>query len=409
MMKDSSQDKVVRVIIVGGRPFPNYQAFLSQENKIYKIVILHTPEGIDNYKNLKQVLTNLAEKRVWEKDFEINAYSISETLDKLTKIKEHFPKFKMSIDVTSAPKISSFAAMEFVMNNANSELIYNNTKNGQLEIFRKDLEKDALHLKQENEFLKPPTVEEYLKIYGRQGKDNFKVSELTLSKKEALDLVNYVLVLKEEGVKFFDYLRKTLQVKVTNNKRKKTLNISNVKFLNELEEVAKKGFLRIIKKSNTTISIEIDESNFKFLDGKWLDFYTSKIAEKTGLFHDVKHSLEIPLRTGATNELDFIGILKERLPGVAVIGECKTGVNPLDTKELDKLNSLAEMIGGDYVLKLFITNRFSSEYDDDKNKKKSLENFKKQAEARKIKLIMGEDLIKLDEKIKEYVEKFSPL
>lgn len=168
---------------------------------------------------------------------------------------------------------------------------------------------------------------------------------------------------------------------------------------------------------------------WEFVAGKWLEYLVWDAARKAGCFDDIRMSVEIPGQFGL-NELDLAATVSANL----LIAECKTDANPFISKAakdrqaehirsnpgfrpevdasrdsgtayLDKLNSIAGLIGGSFVTKLFICSQRAP----DPVKKpwmfKPYESFIGQAKERQIVVITGDQLDRLPALLREQAER----
>lgn len=115
------------------------------------------------------------------------------------------------------------------------------------------------------------------------------------------------------------------------------------------------------------------------MDGQWLELFGYDAAKQAGCFDDVCYNLAIPIpNQNATNQIDLAATYAASL----LIAECKAEEEPFKTAHLDKLSAIANMIGGSFVVKLFITAR----------SRQKTESFLDQAKARQIVVVTGEQL-----------------
>ncbi len=399
-------NKEIRIIMVGGRPFPNYQGVISDIDKIHKIAFIYTSEGTKNFKNLKAALEKIhsdGEKLLDPFAIEINAYDVNDSFKSLLTLREKYPGYLLSIDVTSAPKISSFGAISYIMKDQNSRVIYVDSRNGIIHEFRV---KNQSLLEKSQSPIEPPNIMAFLSTYGRESRSNFDIEKIGLSDEQGIKIAKYLVSLKQIGVEFLDAVRSDAMKNKNNFHSLRIITLSSKKFGKILKRLSAMGLFKNVNPVGDKISVKMSEEKFTFLNGKWLDFYVAKIAEETGLFKDTRFSLEIPSLTGASNEVDFIGILQKYSIGAVVIAECKTGRvdSVFNSHELDKLHSVSKMLGGNFVMELFITNRYREHIG-----KAKLESFEKRAKVRNIEIILGNELPDLSSKLEKLISNFRPL
>ena len=127
---------------------------------------------------------------------------------------------------------------------------------------------------------------------------------------------------------------------------------------------------------------------WRFISGGWLEIYAWVVAQEARCFDDCRYGLEIP-SDGGKNEIDLAITYAASL----LIAECKTDDNPFTSeniKYLDKLNSIASMIGANYVARLFICTQKPM-----LGNKEAYDNFCQQADDRQIVIVTGNRLCDL--------------
>lgn len=132
----------------------------------------------------------------------------------------------------------------------------------------------------------------------------------------------------------------------------------------------------------------------KFVNGTWLEVFAWWAASESGAFDDIQCGVEIQNQK-VSNELDLAATSSASL----LIAECKTGDQDFkkmrDGLHIEKLHSIADMIGGNFVHKVFITSRRTPSAE--KSEFKHFVSFKEQAAARQVVVVTGENLLKLPE------------
>jgi Domain of unknown function (DUF1887) len=120
-----------------------------------------------------------------------------------------------------------------------------------------------------------------------------------------------------------------------------------------------------------------------FFTGTWLEYYAWHCAHEADVFDDIHMDIKIPNIAGATNQIDLAAMRSAML----LLGECKTG--PFAADDLAKLDSLANMLGGQFVTRILITGCTSAA------NQKSWQSFYEQARERKVVVVTGDDLPRL--------------
>ena len=133
-----------------------------------------------------------------------------------------------------------------------------------------------------------------------------------------------------------------------------------------------------------------------FLNGAWLEEYVWEVAEELrrqepGLFDATGKG--VVFRSGsAVREIDFIALRG----GVPLIASCKSGTDPWQKQDLDEVAAIAQLLGGSYAIRLFITHQPppTSSYP---NTADPYVQFQEQASRQRVVLISGQELGRLAE------------
>ncbi len=161
-----------------------------------------------------------------------------------------------------------------------------------------------------------------------------------------------------------------------------------------VRSLVKYAFLTITDKTSEGLECTIaSEEMWQFLKGDWLEFYVWHEAEKASFTDDCQWGQKIVVDqklaiTLPSNELDIALTYQARL----LIAECKTSKKPFDSEDLDKLYSIANLLGGDFVKQVFIT---SCPRPNGENEQ--FDNFKRQADVRRISIVTGDQLLNVGE------------
>jgi len=137
---------------------------------------------------------------------------------------------------------------------------------------------------------------------------------------------------------------------------------------------------------------EIEETTGKslvrFATGDWLEVYAWWAAKEAGCFDDYRCVVTIQ-NAGAGNELDLAATRAAAL----LIAECKTDDCAFkmikEKKYIEKLHSIADMVGGNFVTRLLI---LSQTVPQDADEQKSYQSFCEQSRARQVVVVTGEQL-----------------
>lgn len=124
--------------------------------------------------------------------------------------------------------------------------------------------------------------------------------------------------------------------------------------------------------------------------GHWLEQLVWQAARSlryagAALFDECQRSVRFRLED-ATREVDFIGVRH----GMAVIASCKTGNDARNKAHLDELAAVAEKLGGNYCVRLYITDQVRQA--PPPNQVDPWEQFLAQARSARTVVVTGSDL-----------------
>lgn len=226
------------------------------------------------------------------------------------------------------------------------------------------------------------TVEEYMGSYGRTYE--IPKSPDYRKKAESWYLIAQVLAQMPEATQI---LLKTLrEAQNSTSPLSLKMNIQAEQLALQLSAI---GVLSITTRTAETLECTIrDSDTLEFLKGDWLEVYVWHEANKAGFADDCQwgYKIVVDQKIAATlpsNELDLALTYKARL----LIAECKTSKDPFDPIFLDKLYSIANLVGGNYVRQVFVTNCPRPQKGTDR-----FDNFSRQAEVRRITVVTGDQL-----------------
>ncbi len=133
-----------------------------------------------------------------------------------------------------------------------------------------------------------------------------------------------------------------------------------------------------------------------FLNGDWLEEYVLAVAEalrgqEPDLFDTAGQGVKFRSGT-AEREVDFMALRG----GTPLIASCKTGADPWKKEDLDELAAVAQLLGGNYVTRLFITHQ-SPPLSPSPQSPDPYEQFREQARRLRIVPVTGRELGRLAE------------
>jgi Domain of unknown function (DUF1887)/CRISPR-associated protein (Cas_Cmr3) len=180
-----------------------------------------------------------------------------------------------------------------------------------------------------------------------------------------------------------------------------TNSFETSEFLRDLEAI---GLVSKLQADERHFHFTLSEEQFKFLDGAWLELYTYQEARRLGLFDDIQWSKEIidndPERTARFplqyKELDISLTYKAQM----IVVECKTGKEGLESKTLDEIVTIADLIGRGFVEKLLVSSH-SLPDKMDANQQSSQEDFQTKAKRRGVYVVAREKLPLLSDILKK--------
>ena len=228
--------------------------------------------------------------------------------------------------------------------------------------------------KVDNERFFKVTVEEYMQAYGR----TYEIPKPPAYRQMAESWYATASALAHEP----DATQ--LLLKAIREARQDPLAIAmDVQTEQLIQQLAALGVLSITGKSAYRLNCTIANSeHLEFLKGDWLEVYVWTETIKARFADDCQWGYKIRTELPA-NELDLVLTYNARL----LIAECKTSKDPFATDHLYKLHSVADLVGGNYVRQVLITNCLQP-----KRKNNQFDNFTQQAKLRRISVITGEQL-----------------
>jgi hypothetical protein len=359
--------KKALLIVAGGRAAPDFAALECVKPEL--VVILTTHEGWGEEQNFRLLIPTLPDREPIPETIKVASYSFEETEKQCLKICEVYPltMWDWTFSIGSCPKIMAIAAYE-VARQLEIPCIHVDTQHEKIISLVKNINVSA------HDFFNMD-VKTYISIYGREP-DTMNDERLVYRRiAEGWGHIANLMISSSDTPMFMHYMRD-----------KQAENIPSLLATSGLCQ-ALKGYnaVELHSLSNGIASCKFTNKHFaKFLGtGDWLEVYSWQEAKKAGIMSDCQWGYSI--KSSAKNELDVVCTYKAQM----IFAECKTDGKPFNTKYLETINSKAEMLGRNYVTKIFVTNA--------SNTLPTYKNFAEQAKLRRIAIATAENLPSLSD------------
>lgn len=376
------ETKNALLILVGGRQTTNVLTAVHLRPDV--IVPLASQEALqegDAWSQVKDSLAQICPAGV-EEPVPIDAFDIEQVRQECRAAVARNNDAQWYFNLTCASKIMGFGALE-VAKECHASAWYLDTITRRVVTLVGDPPKSDLF---------QLTVEKYLSGYGRRCVESDEPSE------KLFVFAKQLAQRPMEAMRFRDSLRNSGFNSVGRNQTKTVRFNSQARFVSTICEQAKiAGLIKAFTQSNGYFEITVVGNDlYCFLDGEWLEIYVYAKACEANCFDNKKLNIMIPGVSG-TNNLDLAATHSASL----IIAECKTE-KEFKTEHLDKLNSIANLVGGNYVGRIFITSKEINPYNS--SEKRSFDDFCGQAKTRRVVVISGKKLKDLDQIFQEEVK-----
>ena len=364
--------KKALLVVAGGRALPDVIALFCVQPEL--LVFLTSEEGW----HAEEVFESIAQSVPTCKNIfpirNVSAYNFEAGKRACEQVCESYPEaeWEWIFAIGSGPKITCIAAYE-VARQKGIPCLYIDTVHEKVVSLVKEYagqEKDLFHL----------DIPRYMKIQRRTYRENKGTTAAYRSTVEQWGHMARELALSPDTVHFTFTLRKK------DRKESDPVTLPS--------ELATSPLLQTLEKTYNLIEIKPDSAGTlictftsseaaHFLStGDWLEIYVWHEAKLAHFVDDCQWGYRV-LDGNAENELDLAVTYKAQL----IIGECKTDYNPFKDKRkyLESLDSTANLLGGLYVTRVFITNQPKT--------REGYDSFKEQAEKRRIVVVTAEDLL----------------
>src|SRR5581483_1201536 len=363
------EKKKALLVVAGGRAVPNVLSLLWIRPQVVRVIL--SKEGWDHRQAFKDIASSLPDCQV---DFipDIDAYDFESGLEACQKAIEPYSAAQWGwvFDITSAPKITGIAAYE-VAKRLNISCWHADAQRDRHVSLVKPVEIDKtrfFHL----------TLDDYMKAQHRTWK---------LSRGPVPGYRKYIkrwaefakeLVLSPDTGELLQPLR--------DKKRGDSVPLPFHPGQSSLLKAAgDQALLAVQELTPGAVTGQFhSEAAAKFMGtGDWLEFYVWYEAIHAGIADEAHCQWGCSIHDGPVEkELDLALIYQAQL----ILAECKAELNPFNARRghLHELQAKANVLGGSYVCKLFITNQ--------KAGGDSYKAFCEQANQYKIVVITGERL-----------------
>ncbi len=381
----------VRILVVGGRFMPHRIGIAADPPEI--VAFIASPDTKGQTETALASLKTLPNLKVVEPIEFVDSYDLREARVKCEQVTLKFPNADITFDVTSAPKVPSFAALK-VAQEQNHRVIVVDSSNGKV-----------ISIEPENaaiEFNIRLDLDQYLECFGRRAVGKFNLKNLSVTEEQAVEMARFLTRGDSIIEEALSWLRQWSQ-----GKGKRTIGFDKTKpILDGHFEIFKKietqGLISHVQRNEANrISYQIaNDFDFKFLDGAWLEFFVFDAARSlcndsgSAFFDDVRMNVEIPSNE-EKKEIDVACLSRGRLLQFS----CKTS-NPFRTVHLDELRAVSDLVGGDFATRFFVTNVLSPAMEKN-DERKNFEEFQAHARARKIVIVAGDQLRNIGDIVKK--------
>jgi len=381
------EKKKALLVVAGGRAIPNVLSLLWLKPQLVRIIL--SEQGWDHQQAFKDIALSIPGCQI-ELIPNVDAYNFDVGMEACQNAcrldpDKHGPidEWEWIFDITSAPKVTGIAAYEVAKQNG-------------ISCWHVDAQRDrhvslVKHIKMDTTKFFYLTIDDYMKAQHRTWKlatgpkaSYRKIVEDWAGLARALaaspDTIELLAPLRDK--KPFDVI---------------TLPASLVRS-SLLQLIVDEKLLEVRGSSDSRMTCWFtSEEAAKFIGtGDWLEFYVWYEAVNSRLADSSHCQWGCSIFDGSVEkELDLVLMYKAQL----TVAECKAEQNPYQAKRrhLDKLEAKANVLGGSYVCKLFITNQLRVG--------DNFQSFCDQAEQYKIVVITGEQLPEMAQILKKEATK----
>jgi hypothetical protein len=361
------EKKKALLVIAGRRAMPDVLPLLWLQPA--RVIVFTSEEGWESEKGFRDIATSLSGCEM-EIVRNISAYDLEACRQACLDVCRHYPldDWDWTFSIGSSPKISGIAGYE-AAKVLQIPCWYVDTRHEKLISLIKDADMDKqtfFHIK----------LKQYMKIQHRSGRMK---KELTYRQQaEKWGEVSHELALSDDAPSFTGLWHDKKAAECINL----TPQLLNSPLLHYLEG---QKLIEVDRRTSSCFFTSPEAASF-LGTGDWLEVYVWYEVKQAGFADDYLWGFSI--KDGSVeNELDLALIYKAQL----VIAECKTDRDPFKGKKdyLKKLDAIANLLGGTYVTRVFVTNQYAEG--------NAFETFREQARQRAIVIVTKEELPRIGE------------
>ncbi|MBX7223832.1 MAG: DUF1887 family protein [Blastocatellia bacterium] len=380
--------KQALLILVGGRPTPNLLTALHLQPEL--IVSLVSSESLSNgdWEKTKTGLTNLCPRAVLVQKI-VDAHDLDQIKEVCEEAIKELPETDWIFNLTCASKIMFLGAYEIARSRSIPAWYLDTPTQRVVPLTGFPAQFNPFRL----------SVEEYFRMHGREMHCQMDKPSPTMMKmvQSFAQVAGRVKTFRQQLLDAQANLLKKDECRAVILKTKNQA-ANQQKLLEAFQNLGLISGFANVPPGSANWEVRLNGHRlWKFVNGDWLEIWAWVAAQEAGCFEDAQFNIKLPLEDRAkaapTNELDFAATCQASL----VIAECKTDAEPFKNEKgyLDKINSVATLVGGNAVSRLFISSRPTPFPGD-----KQFQNFLAQAKERRIVVVTGEELPRLSRILK---------
>jgi hypothetical protein len=344
------------LILVGGRPIPNILTVIHEKPNV--IVAICSHESVkEEWPELKPAIERLSPTSNILEVISVDAFAIGDIQKACEREFLRYPDADWIFNVTTATSLMTLGAYKAAENCRN---LYNGAS---VRCWYLDTARSRtiplVGESGDNDIIFSITIEQYVAAYNYRLQDggNLKRYRSQYLRNDWIDFAGRLANNPQEAS-----LLKQIISKSTGSPRMVKNIIKTAETYGFLRDLEILGLIIKLQEDGKCVQFGLSDKQFKFLDGAWFELYVYQEAKKLKdlkIIDDVEWSKEIidndPEREAKTplqyKEIDVSLISKAQL----ILLECKTGKEGLDSKTLDDIVNVADLIGRGFVMKILVT------------------------------------------------------